>query len=261
MRETITIYLVALLFVLGCKDDSINKRSLSKPENRQLSEDESKGEASGNKKDEVSEKEKSGDATNPSPVSIPEKKENEGIKLLLKDVMPQNDEWSCGINSSARILKSYGYDVEYESLKVQLGPFDIKEIIPELQIDMPMGYPPKKLQFLLQEIVGDKGTVRLKEKLTEDESLKFVETLIKQRKPVIVLMGLGIDEYEYLGTMVGYPILHWIVINGITDDSFWYYDTEGTEENGGDQNVSAKISFRMFEDQFLAWSGWSFKVL
>ena len=99
-------------------------------------------------------------------------------KIRLPDVGEQNDSWSCGPNSAARVLKFYDYRVTYGVMK---GYIKIAQNIPGFES---FGTTPSELRNAMQNFTSD---VRLE----REASFEKLIGLVSRGIPVITLVRVG----------------------------------------------------------------------
>ena len=131
------------------------------------------------------------------------------VFISMPPVAAQDDSWSCGPNSAARMLKRYGFPVTYASLRE-----DARDIsaLPAIGI----GLPPKPLRDLLSLYHPNAA-------FETEVSFERVRELLRSGRPVIALIQTR--DQNVLGVTI--PILHWIVLAGFDDvsEEVSYYDT------------------------------------
>jgi hypothetical protein len=147
--------------------------------------------------------------------------------LSLPDTGSQNDSWSCGPNSAARVLKFYGHDVDYAIVRAAteknfILPEQIKNPLDNSWVNIRTGTTPKVLQKVMQRWEGDKVKVA--------RNVEFADllSLLEKGKPVIGLIRVGSFKVPLFGTA---PYLHWIAITGFdrAQQLIYYTDTNGQD--------------------------------
>lgn len=138
-------------------------------------------------------------------------------KITLPDVGEQNDSWSCGPNSAARVLKFYDYRVTYGVMK---GYIKIAQNIPGFES---FGTTPSELRNAMQNFTSD---VRLE----REASFEKLIGLVSRGIPVITLVRL--DSFKPAGFLSGtWPQLHWYVVSGYDVQSKRVYITDTISRN------------------------------
>ena len=129
--------------------------------------------------------------------------------LRLPAVASQDDGWSCGPNSAARILKHYGFDVTYDSVRSRAHEVSA---LPDVGI----GLPPRQLAALLE-------SYHSAARFETETSFERIRELLRERRPVIALVLLGHRDVAGVKTR----ILHWIALAGLDEprDDVFFYDT------------------------------------
>jgi hypothetical protein len=172
--------------------------------------------------------------------------------IQLPDTGVQNDSWSCGPNSAARILRYYGHDVDYALVR---GATDKKLFLPQKMlnpftnqwIEVRTGTPPLTLQQVMQRWEGDRV------KKSPQTSFNRLVNLVRSGKPAIALVRVGSFNIPYIGSI---PYLHWIAVTGVDAQRQEVYYTDTNSQNyvlsyqdfqnrwnlGLDQDVSGAIA-------------------
>jgi hypothetical protein len=161
------------------------------------------------------------------------------VSITLPGVERQNDEWSCGINSTTRILLGYGHTVTYEGLKNEFGSLAFS--VPTkgiVKLDIGLGG-----KALAERIVKYEPFATYQDYAT----FRFVKKLLAEGKPVGALLYLGVNDYQ--GLVI--PRLHWVVLSGFDDfkQTVTYYDTD--DEFAG----PSVMTYQSFIAQW-QWKGW-----
>ncbi len=143
--------------------------------------------------------------------------------IELPDTGAQNDSWSCGPNSAARILRYYGHDVDYATVRAAT---DKKLFLPQKMrnpfnnqwIEVRTGTPPQTLQQVMQRWEGDRV------KKSPQTSFNRLINLVRSGKPAIALVRVGSFQIPYVGSI---PYLHWIAVTGAdpVQQQIYYTDT------------------------------------
>lgn len=182
----------------------------------------------------------------PSPVTTLSR----SIRLTLPPVKSQDDDWSCGVNSSARVLKYYGYNVTYDQLRdLRKKKFQIPVLnrLPFARGSLPFyrfGTRPGGVRELLNIYKRDN-------QILEQTQMTSILQVLRQNKPVITLIRPDdITRSLPFGRKITLPVLHWIVVSGFDEDQkkIFYYDTNGNSERS------------YTYDQFMARWNWSHRL-
>lgn len=171
---------------------------------------------------------------NPSARQIIDKKEQPLIAtsgtsqpIDLPDTGMQNDVWSCGPNSAARILRYYGHDVDYTVVRAATDkklflPQKMRNPLNNQWIEVRTGTPPLTLQQVMQRWEGDRV------KRSSQTSFNQMIGLVRSGKPAIALVRVGSLAIPYLGSI---PYLHWIAVTGADSQSQQIYYTDTNSQN------------------------------
>ena len=117
------------------------------------------------------------------------------VLLNLPDSYPQDNDWSCGPHSGARVLRFYGYkNADYRKLSLSLLR---QQNIPALHR---FGTAPHELINIMSSYAGKDV------KLQRKASFNDLVNLISQGKPVITLVKLKGGHF---------PTMHWWIVDGI----------------------------------------------
>lgn len=152
-------------------------------------------------------------------------------QIALPDTGAQNDSWSCGPNSAARVLKFYGHDVDYAIVRAAteknfIFPEQIKNPFDNTWVNIRTGTTPKVLQKVMQRWEGNNV------KIAKNVELANLLGLLEAGKPVIGLIRVGSFNLPLVGTA---PYLHWVAITGFDrPQSLIYF----TDTNGQDVAIS-----------------------
>ena len=143
--------------------------------------------------------------------------------IQLPDTGAQNDSWSCGPNSAARILRYYGHDVNYATVRAATDkklflPQKFRNPLDNQWIEVRTGTPPQTLQQVMQRWEGDRV------KKSPQTSFNRLINLVRSGKPAIALVRVGGLSIPYICSI---PYLHWIVVTGADPQSqqITYTDT------------------------------------
>jgi hypothetical protein len=143
--------------------------------------------------------------------------------IQLPDTGAQNDGWSCGPNSAARILRYYGHDVNYATVRAATDkklflPQKFRNPLNNQWIEVRTGTPPQTLQQVMQRWEGDRV------KKSPKTSFNRLINLVRSGKPAIALVRVGSLSIPYIGSI---PYLHWIAVTGADParQQIYYTDT------------------------------------
>lgn len=142
--------------------------------------------------------------------------------IQLPDTGAQNDGWSCGPNSAARILRYYGHDVNYATVRAATDkklflPQKFQNPLNNQWIEVRTGTPPQTLQQVMQRWEGNRV------KKSPQASFNRLINLVRSGKPAIALVRVGGLTIPYVGSI---PYLHWIVVTGANPQSQQIYYTD-----------------------------------
>lgn len=131
----------------------------------------------------------------------------EHVKITVDGLYPQNDSWSCGPNSASRLLRSYGLNVSYPTLKQEAANSNIIS-------DYGLGAPPPDLRDIMAKYKPDT-------QLESGVSLQRVLDLLGQGRPVVALIGSGANTVPIFHPFPGFvelatapSTLHYTVVTG-----------------------------------------------
>lgn len=172
--------------------------------------------------------------------------------IQLPDTGAQNDSWSCGPNSAARILRYYGHDVNYATVRAATDkklflPQKFRNPLNNQWIEVRTGTPPQTLQQVMQRWEGNRV------KKSPQTSFNRLINLVRSGKPAIALVRVGGLTIPYVGAI---PYLHWIAVTGANPQSQQIYYTDTNSQTyslsykdfqtmwnlGLDQDVSTAIA-------------------
>jgi hypothetical protein len=147
--------------------------------------------------------------------------------IELPDTGAQNDEWSCGPNSAARVLRYYAHNVDYAIVRAATDkklflPEKIRNPFTNQWIDVRTGTPPLTLQQVMQRWEGDRV------KRSAKSNFNKLINLVRSGKPAIALIRVGGFKVAYVGSI---PYLHWIVVTGADSQSQQIYYTDTNSQN------------------------------
>ena len=159
--------------------------------------------------------------------------------IQLPDTGAQNDGWSCGPNSAARILRYYGHDVDYADVRAAT---DKKLFLPQRMrnpfnnqwIEVRTGTPPLTLQQVMQRWEGDRV------KRSEQTSFNKLINLVRSGNPAIALIRVGNFSIPYVGSI---PSLHWVAVTGADSQSQQIYYTDTNSQ-------AYSMSYQDFQTQW-----------
>jgi hypothetical protein len=143
--------------------------------------------------------------------------------IQLPDTGAQNDGWSCGPNSAARVLSYYGHDVNYAKVRAATDkklflPQKFRNPLNNQWIEVRTGTPPLTLQQVMQRWEGNRV------KRSPRTSFNQLVNLVRSGKPAIALVRVGGLSIPYLGSI---PYLHWVAVTGADPQNqrIYYTDT------------------------------------
>jgi hypothetical protein len=157
--------------------------------------------------------------------------------LSLPDTGAQNDDWSCGPNSGARVLRYAGYNASYGDLKrtvKRLGTFPGSNRL---------GTAPHELRNAMNQWTG--GSAKLQRRASFDR----LRSIVSGGRPVIALVRVGSIQGNRLGGIgIGgtWPSMHWFVVDGYDEGRRMIYFTDTNSQRG-----------EMSYDDFQSMWGWS----
>jgi len=174
----------------------------------------------------------------------------ETLLIQLPDTGAQDDKWSCGPNSAARVLRYYGHNVDYGTIRAAADeeymlPSSVRFPAPTWsdpfrlrRVDIRAGTTPHHLRDVMKQWEGENV------KLERQAGFDLLTNLLKEGKPAIVLFRVGSIDASILGT---FPELHWVAAVGINEAEQLIYIT--------DTNSSTyQLSYGEFIDQ------WSWRI-
>ena len=154
------------------------------------------------------------------------------VRLTLPSTGNQNDSWSCGPNSAARVLAFYGHRVNYEQVrsvsqrdkgivpsKVCIGSGFLKKCADTSGFKT--GFEPWELRDVMNRWEGGNA------KYERGADLGKLKSLLSQGKPVLVLRRVGSFKP---GVIFGtWPEMHWVTVHGFDDQAskIYFTDTNG----------------------------------
>jgi len=166
---------------------------------------------------------------NPEPNLIATADTSQGTSQIIElpDTGAQNDEWSCGPNSAARVLRYYGHNVDYAIVRAATDkklflPEKIRNPFTNQWIDVRTGTPPLTLQQVMQRWEGDRV------KRSAKSNFNRMINMVRSGKPVIALIRVGGFKVAYIGSI---PYLHWIAITGADSQLQQIYYTDTNSQN------------------------------
>jgi uncharacterized protein YvpB len=164
--------------------------------------------------------------------------------IALPDTGVQNDGWSCGPNSAARILRYYGHDVDYVSVRAATDkklflPQKMRNPLNNQWIEMRTGTPPLTLQQVMQRWEGDRV------RRSSQSSLNKLINLVRSGKPAIALIRVGSLKIPYVGSI---PNLHWIAVTGADSRQIYYTDTNSQHYSLSHQDFQTQWNLGLDQD-------------
>ena len=157
---------------------------------------------------------------------------NGSVSIQLPSTGNQNDNWSCGPNSAARVLAFYGRNVDYNTVRSAVNqefmlPPSIKVPAPKLtdpfrtrRIDIRTGTTPHVLRDVMKRWEGENV------KLERKADFATLQRVLNEGKPVVALVRVGSIDTVVSGT---WPEMHWISVTGFNEQKreIYYTDTDG----------------------------------
>jgi len=156
------------------------------------------------------------------------------VSIDLPSTGNQDDNWSCGPNSAARVLAFYGHNVDYNAVRSAVNqefmlPPSVNVPAPKLtdplrtrRVDIRTGTTPHVLRDVMKQWEGN--NVRLE----RGASFSSLLNLLREGKPVVALLRVGSipPETTLSGT---WPMMHWVAVRGFneSDRLIYYTDTDG----------------------------------
>lgn len=172
------------------------------------------------------------------PHAAPKKSQNKSQDLIatnngssepiqLPDTGAQNDGWSCGPNSAARVLSYYGHDVNYATVRAATDkklflPQKFRNPLNNQWVEVRTGTPPQTLQQVMQRWEGDRV------KKSPQTSFNRLVNLVRSGKPAIALVRVGSLTIPYVGAI---PYLHWIAVTGADPQTQQIYYTDTNSQD------------------------------
>ncbi|MFM6507405.1 MAG: C39 family peptidase [Dolichospermum sp.] len=153
---------------------------------------------------------------------------NDYVWMDMPQTGNQDDNWSCGPTSAARVINFYGHNVNRGSLVNAINkdfviPPSFNVPAPTLtnplrkrRVDIRTGTTPHALRDVMKRWEGD--NVKLERKAEFNKLLG----LLRQGKPVIVLLRVE-PSINVVGTT--WPAMHWVVVNGFSDKHIYFTET------------------------------------
>lgn len=166
---------------------------------------------------------------------------NGKVVIQLPSTELQDDDWSCGPNSAARVLKFYGFNSTYDDLRrtvKRLGTFPGSNRL---------GTAPHELRNAMSRWAGEKV------KLEREANFERLLSLVSQGKPVITLVRIGTIQGNRIGGIgIGgtWPAMHWFVVNGFDQNERRISITDTTI----DPEVGSNRYTLTYDDFMSQWS-------
>ena len=150
---------------------------------------------------------------------------NDYVRIDMPQTGNQDDNWSCGPTSAARLINFYRHNVNRDTLVNAIN----REFMLPPKINKPWGghwdirtgTTPHVLRDVMKRWEGE--NVKLERKADFNKLLG----LLRQGKPVLVLLRVG--SIDVAGTT--WPAMHWVVVNGFSasDQQVYFTETEDGE--------------------------------
>ncbi|PZU95934.1 MAG: hypothetical protein DCE90_10855 [Pseudanabaena sp.] len=170
--------------------------------------------------------------------------------MQLPDTGAQNDSWSCGPNSAARLLRYYGHQVDYPMVRAVTDkklflPQRLRNPLTNKWIEVRTGTPPKTLQQVMQRWEGDRV------KQSPRTNFNKLINLVQSGKPAIALVRVGGLSLPYVGSI---PYLHWIAVTGVDTQRqrIYYTDTNSQTYSMSYQDFQAEWNLGLDKDVSVA---------
>lgn len=177
-------------------------------------------------------------------------KSGEAKFMQLPDTGAQDDGWSCGPNSAARLLKYYGHKVDYSIVRAATDkklflPQRLRNPLTNQWIEVRTGTPPRTLQQVMQRWEGDRV------KQSPRTNFNKLTSLVQSGKPAIALVRVGGLSIPYVGSI---PYLHWIVVTGVDPQrqQIYYTDTNSQIYSLSYQDFQAQWNLGLDKDVSVA---------
>jgi Ca2+-binding RTX toxin-like protein len=151
----------------------------------------------------------------------------ERVQIAVDTQQHQNDSWSCGPNSASRLLRSYGINANYETLRSQVQQLS-------QTADYGMGTPSPELLELMNQYKPSQ--------MQQGANFQTVLNVLAQGRPMVALIGWGEITVPVVVPVAGIPIvtiatapemLHYICLTGFdaTTQRILYTDTNGEQKS------------------------------
>lgn len=153
---------------------------------------------------------------------------NDYVRIDMPQTGNQDDNWSCGPTSAARLINFYGHNVNRDTLVNAINrdfiiPPSFNVPAPKLsdplrtrRVDIRTGTTPHALRDVMKRWEGENV------KLERKADFNKLVGLLRQGKPVLVLLRVG--STKVLRTT--WPEMHWVVVNGFSASDQKIYFTE-----------------------------------
>jgi Ca2+-binding RTX toxin-like protein len=148
----------------------------------------------------------------------------ERVEIAVDTQQHQNDAWSCGPNSAARLLRAYGINANYETLKAQAANSNIIS-------DYGLGTPPPALEAVMDTYRSTKRQ--------SGAGFDTVINLLAQGRPVVALIGWGSVDLPFplpwnpFNFDTAPEKLHYVCLRGFdaAAQRIFYTDTNGQQKS------------------------------
>jgi hypothetical protein len=149
----------------------------------------------------------------------------EDVEIGVPGGSPQTDNWSCGPNSASRLLRSYGINASYDTLRLEAKGTSLVS-------DFGLGTPPPNLLAIMK-------LHKANTHLASGASFQDVLDRLGEGRPVIALIDAGepttVPVFNpFLPIPVGFDTapgaLHYVCLTGfdLPSGKVFFTDTDGT---------------------------------
>ncbi|MFN6474066.1 MAG: C39 family peptidase [Nostoc sp. SerVER01] len=152
----------------------------------------------------------------PAPSVNPLPEGNVLLKIPYVDPQRPDQQFNCGPNSAARLLRFYGHNVSYSELASRRN----REYDPIFETTK-LGTTPHVLRTIME--TWEPGRVHVE----RNQGIRTVLNYLLQGRPIIALVRVGRASH----TPIVVPALHYVVVNGFDSARrvIYYVDTDGVQ--------------------------------